>query len=75
MSLTSWSRRLRAIEARPSAQKPLRITGGLPSGSEMLRAMSAATRQCEPLAPALADELGAAPKPAPKESTTTGEPT
>ena len=30
MSRASWDRRLRALEARPSAQRPLRIIGGLP---------------------------------------------
>lgn len=30
MSLSALYKRLKAVEARPSAQRPLRITGGLP---------------------------------------------
>jgi hypothetical protein len=56
MSLTAWNKRLRAIENRPTAQKPLVITGGLPTGAEQLQAMSqAATHLRQPLCPALAD--------------------
>jgi hypothetical protein len=56
MSRASWDKRLRAIEARPSAQKPLRIVGGLPSGSEMIESLGAsAARPREPLCPTLAE--------------------
>jgi hypothetical protein len=62
MSLTSWNRRLRAIEQRPTAQRPLRIVGGLPSGAEMLQAMCRApTPICEPLAKAEHEEPAPAP--------------
>jgi hypothetical protein len=56
MSRASWDRRLRAIEARPSVQKPLVITGGLPSGEEMIAALARASAQSpEPLCPRLSD--------------------
>jgi len=55
-------RRLKAIESRPTAQKPLRIVGGLPSGSEMIQLLAeGAVRAPKPLAPALADEHEPAP--------------
>jgi hypothetical protein len=58
MSRVSWNRRLRAIESRPSAQRPLLIIGGLPTGAEMIQSLAkASSRQPEPLAPALADSV------------------
>jgi hypothetical protein len=35
MILSGLYKRLKAIEPRPTAQRPLQIVGGLPSGSAM----------------------------------------
>ena len=70
MSRASWDRRLRALEQRPSAQRPLRIVGGLPSGAgaDMIKAMAgAASTARAPIMPEPADDPG--PDFAPKEST------
>jgi hypothetical protein len=44
MILSALYKRLKAIEARPTAQRPLQIVGGLPSGSAMLQALAAGAR-------------------------------
>jgi hypothetical protein len=48
MSLTALFKRLRALENRPSRQKPLRIVGGLPSGSDMVQSMASTARTAPP---------------------------
>ena len=59
MSLSALFKRLKAVESRPSVQRPLRILGGLPSGAEMIQSLAAAAvRAPKPLAPSLADDLG-----------------
>ncbi len=50
MSRASWDRRLRALEQRPSAQRPIKIIGGLPSGFQMIESLAKAR---EPLTNAL----------------------
>jgi len=44
MILSALYKRLKAIEPRPAAQRPLQIVGGLPSGSAMLEALAAGAR-------------------------------
>jgi hypothetical protein len=44
MILSALYKRLKAIEPRPTAQRPLQIVGGLPSGSAMLEALAAGAR-------------------------------
>ena len=44
MILSALYERLKAIEPRPTAQRPLQIVGGLPSGSAMLEALAAVAR-------------------------------
>jgi hypothetical protein len=44
MILSALYKRLKAIEPRPTAQRPLQIVGGLPSGSAMLQALAAGAR-------------------------------
>jgi hypothetical protein len=54
--LRAMDKRLKALESRPTAQRPLRIIGGLPSGAEQIRSMTrAAQTMPQPLAPALAN--------------------
>jgi hypothetical protein len=65
MNRVSWVRRLRALEARPSAKKPLAITGGLPTGAQMI---AAAAQVREPRCAELAERADPGPEPA-KEST------
>jgi hypothetical protein len=48
MSLKALFKRLEAIEARPSAQRPLRITGDLPSGSQMIESMASGAKTAPP---------------------------
>jgi hypothetical protein len=62
MSRVSWNRRLRALESRPTAQRPITIIGGLPTGAEMLHRLAKASATArEPLCPAVADEAEHAP--------------
>jgi hypothetical protein len=78
MSRVSWDRRLRAIEQRPTAQRPLKIVGGLPTGAEMLQSLAQA-KAPQPLCPTLAEaEHAAEPRganapPAPTDSMKTDQ--
>jgi hypothetical protein len=57
MSLSAMNKRLKAIEQRPSAQRPLVIRGGLPSGADMISALSRAQVRV-PMMPEPADDPG-----------------
>jgi hypothetical protein len=48
MILSALYKRLKAIEPRPTAQRPLQIVGGLPSGSAMLTSLAASARTAPP---------------------------
>jgi hypothetical protein len=65
MSLSALNKRLKAIEARPTAAKPLRIVGGLPSGFAMIESLA---KKPPPVCPELA-RADAEPAPASREST------
>jgi len=51
--LSALFKRLKAIESRPSAQRPLRIVGGLPSGAAMIAPLAGSARTAPPPANAI----------------------
>jgi hypothetical protein len=54
MSLSNLRRRIEALEAAPSAQKPLVIVGGLPEGWEASAPVAATAATSGPITQAMA---------------------